>query len=82
MGELFDSHGVGGLIVLDSFFCACGNALDIVAINLIHNFGVIFPLPSVFHAALAGVKNLMDDSFLAGMIRDFVISKQLLSDLN
>lgn len=79
---IFDSHEALGLIVLDSFFCACGNALDVVAINLVHNFGVIFPLPSVLHAALAGVKNLMDDSFFAGLLRDSVISKQLLSNLN
>ena len=79
---IFDSHEALRLIVLDSFFCACGNALDVVAINLVHNFGVIFPLPSVLHAVLAGVKNFMDDGFLAGLLGDSVISKQLLSDLN
>ena len=79
---IFDSQGALGLVVFDSLFCACGDSLDVVAIDLVHDLSVIFPLPSVLHASFAGVKNLMDDGLLAGLLRDSVIGEQLLSNLD
>ena len=70
---IFDSHGVGGRVVLNSFFCACSYTLDVVAVDLVHDLSVVFPFSSVLHAALAGVKYFVDYCFLAGLFRDSVI---------
>lgn len=53
--NIFDSHGVGGLVVLNSFFSASGDAFDVVAVDLVNDFSVIFPLACVLHTTFACV---------------------------
>jgi len=72
---IFDGHGTFSLIIFNTFFSTCSDAFDVIAVHLIHNFRVVLPFTCMLHAAFAGVKYFVNYGFLAGFLRDSIISE-------